>query len=183
MVLRLSAEIDIAVFIPENVDQKLFQKARDSGEYLFLPAYLAAFTWMFNPQVTDDVNIAGRNLRLDLHTIGMTWYGCIIHLNDPRIIAQNEWLLPLIGDMATNPVPIQAIVGCGLTVAQAPIANSLINLVDRYLATHDDPVLSSCLANFSKPDSRMVGGPTTLNDATNQCVSVQCQPSMRATYH
>ena len=107
-----------------------------------------------------------------MQTIGLIWFSCIIYLNDPIIIAQNQWLLPLIGDIHTNPVPIQSIVGCGASVAVAPISNSLTNLVNRYLASTNDPLLSQCVANFSLPNSGVVGGPASWNDASNACMSV-----------
>ena len=169
---RVSAEVDIAIFIPENVDQDTLQQVRDSGEFLFLPAYLAAFSWIFNPEVAPGISLAGRKLRMDLQTIGLIWYSCILYLNDPRIIAQNEWLLPLLGDMTSHPVPIQSIVGCGSTVATAPIAASLNNLIEQYLASNEDAELSSCMTNFSKPTTNVVGGVTSWAEAADECMSV-----------
>ena len=161
------------MFVPDNVDQNTLQRARDSGDFLFFPTYLAAYTWMLNPTIAPGVDIAGQKLRLDLHTIGLIWYACLFHLNDPRILAQNEWLLPLIGDMETNPVPIQSIVGCGTTVAAAPISNSLNNLLNAYAEASHDVELASCIANYSLPDSEVIGGATSWNDANNQCMSGQ----------
>lgn len=168
----VSGEVDIAVFVPENVDQAMLQLVKDSGEYLILPAYLVANDWMYNNEIAAGVNIAGHALRMDVQTIGLIWNSCILYLNDPLVIAQNPWLLPLIGDMATNPVPIQSIVGCGSSVATAPIAASLNNLINRYLASNNDPLLASCVANYSLSTTNVVGGATSWADSANRCMSV-----------
>ena len=167
------------MFIPGNVDQQMLQQIQDSGDFLFLPAYLAANTWIFNHEIAKGITVPdGQNLRMDVVTIGLIWNSCILYLNDPRIIAQNEWLLPLIGTMATNPVPIQSIVGCGSTVATAPIAASLNNLIARYLASNNDSTLYECVANFSKSSSDVAGGATSWADAANNCMSVRTTHTM-----
>jgi len=172
MCARVSSEVDIAIVVLENVDKTTLQHVRDSEDFLLLPTYLAANTWMFNPRIAAGITLlAGQTVRLDLHTLGLIWYACVLYLNDPMIIAQNPWLLPITGDVATNPIPIWSIYGCGLSVAAAPISNSLTNLIDSYLATTSDPALSSCVANFSLPSANMTGGAASLNDAYYQCMS------------
>ena len=73
----VNAEVDIAMFDPNNVDAGMLQEARDSGDYLILPTFMYAMSWMYNPQITSTVNIASQTLRLDFHTIGMIFFSCI----------------------------------------------------------------------------------------------------------
>ena len=74
----VSAEINIAFFDPANVDASRLQEARDSGDFLLLPTFLYAKSWMYNPQITPTVNIASYTLRLDLHTISNIFFSCIL---------------------------------------------------------------------------------------------------------
>ena len=147
----VNAEVDIGVFIPDNVDATMLQAAKASGDFAMLPVYLVGYTWMFNPQITPDINIqAYPPLRLDVQTIGLIWYSCVVYWNDPRIIAQNPWLTPLIGNLtASNAVPIERTIGCGSSVAAAPIASSLNRLLASFQAQYHDPTLASCMANFT----------------------------------
>ena len=73
----VNAEIDIAFFDPANVDAGLLAEAQSSGDFLLLPTFLYAMSWMYNPQITPTVNIASHTLRLDLHTISSILYSCI----------------------------------------------------------------------------------------------------------
>ena len=146
----VNAEVDVGVFIPDNVDSALLADAKASGEFAMLPIYMVGYAWMFNPQITPTINIRAYTLRLDVRTIGLIWYTCIIYWNDPIILAQNPWLTPLIGNLtSSNAVPIESIVGCGSSVAAAPIANSLNRLLAQYQAQYADPMLSSCMTNFT----------------------------------
>ena len=93
--------------------------------------------------------------------------------NDELILLQNPWLRPLIGNLSGTPVPIQMIVGCGATIAQAPIANSLSNLLTNFAAATNDILLQQWAFNYSAPGSNGLSnnGALSLADAT-----VQCQP-------
>ena len=77
----VNAEIDIAFFNPNNVDATMLQAARDSGEFLIIPTFLHALSWMYNPQITSTVNIASYTLRLDVGIIAKILYSCIIVSN------------------------------------------------------------------------------------------------------
>ena len=146
----VNAEIDVGVFIPDNVDQNMLAAAKSSGVFTMLPVYMVGYTWMFNPQITPTVNIAAYTLRLDIPTLGLIWYSCVTHWNSPRIMAQNTWLIPLLGNLThSNAVPIERIVGCGSSVAESPIAAALIRLLAEYQAQHNDATLASCMANYT----------------------------------
>ena len=123
----------------------------------------------YNYQLTETVNIAGYTLRLDVRTMGLIWYSCVIYWNDPILLELNPWLLPLIGN--TTMVPIQGIVGCGSSdVAKSPVGSSLYTFIAKWQADNNDAMLGSCIANFTAPTSGLAGGATSLADATAQCI-------------
>ena len=74
----VNGEIDIGFYNPLNVDQSLYNEAADSGDYLILPTFIYANTWVYNTQITSTVNIASYTLRLDLGLVTRIFYSCII---------------------------------------------------------------------------------------------------------
>ena len=73
----VNAEVDIAMFDPNIVDADKLQEARDSGDFLILPTYMYAMSWLYNPQITSTVNIASYTVRLDSRTLAMIVQQCI----------------------------------------------------------------------------------------------------------
>ena len=115
------------------------------------------------------MNILGYTVRLDVRTMGLIWYSCVTYWNDPIMLELNPWLLPLIGN--TTMVPIQAVVGCGSAdVATSPVGSSLYTFIASWQAENNDPLLASCIANFSVPVSGLIGGATSMQDATTLCI-------------
>ena len=164
-----NAEIDIGVIIPENVDSVALTAARASGEFALVPVYIVAYTFMYNYQLTETVNIQGYTLRLDVRTMGLIWYGCLLYWNDPLMLELNPWLLPLIGN--TTLVPIQSVVGCGSQdVALSPVGSSLYTFIADWQAQHNDSLLASCMTNYTTPRTDLVGGVSTLAEATAACI-------------
>ena len=135
---------------------------------------LSVCCFQYNYQITELVNIEGYTVRLDVRTMGLIWYSCVTHWNDPIMLELNPWLLPLIGN--TTLVPIQAIVGCGSAdVATSPVGSSLYTFLADWQAENKDALLGSCIANWSTTAEGLRGGVTSLADATARCID---QPQM-----
>ena len=127
--------------------------------------------FQYNYQLTESVNIEGYTLRLNVRAMGLIWYSCLTNWNDPIMLELNPWLLPLLGN--TTMVPIQAIVGCGSAdVATSPVGSSLYTFIAAWQAENNDPLLGSCIANWSLPISGLYGGATSLAQATAQCIDL-----------
>ena len=105
----VNAEIDIGFFDPANVDATALQQARDSGEFLIIPMYLYAMSWMYNPQITAAVNIESYTLRLDVPTMSLIFFSCITVRKHGRPVLQSS-TAPLL-----KPVS-QCVIGCCLAV-------------------------------------------------------------------
>ena len=94
--------------------------------------------------------------------------GCAQYWNDPAILALNPWLYTLIGN--TTLIPIQSVRGCGLGVAQAPIAYSYSALLTQYLDATSDVGVAACINGWLGPMANLSGGVPSLLDAALGCV-------------
>ena len=74
----VNAEVDIGFFDPANVNAELLAEAKNSGDFILLPTFLYAKSWLYNPQITATVNIASYTLRLDFSTVTKIFYSCIL---------------------------------------------------------------------------------------------------------
>ena len=144
----VNAEIDIAFINPDNVDANLLNAVVASPDFLLFPTYLIGPSFVYNPQITANVSIAGFQVTMTLSTIGLLMFGCITAWNDPRILAENPWLAPLLPLYAAQPVPIILVASCGQTVQQAPVTFALLGIVDAYLAATQDLPLIQCMETF-----------------------------------
>ena len=143
----VAAEADIGFFVVENVDPSLYAAAVASGDYLLLPAYLTAFSWVYNTEISAQPSlvIPSGSLSLDMRTMSMIYYSCILYWNDSHIAALN----PAFPQLNASSNMIQQAVGCSSSALAAPLASALLDRIADYQASHpDDAELQSCLNNY-----------------------------------
>ena len=162
----VNAEVDIAFINPVNVDPALIQQVMADPTYLVMPTFLLADAVAYNPQLTPNISIAGYTLTLDMRTIGLIQFSCILHWNDPLILAQNPWLATLLPPLSLTPIVIMQILGCG---AYAPLESALLDAISQYQLAADDDVLLQCMNSY----------PQALWDAWYECTSI---PSLGLLY-
>ena len=74
----VNGEVDIGFFDPQNVDAGPLQQAQSSGDFLVIPTFMYAKSWMYNPQISSTLSINTYTLRLDFATVTKIFYSCII---------------------------------------------------------------------------------------------------------
>ena len=150
LILRqlVDAEIDLAFINMGNVPADLVSGVLADPDFLVLPTYLYAPSLGYNPQLSASVNIAGYTMTLDSGTAVMLIANCIKNWNDPRILAQNPWLAKLVPDMATTPMPITKVYGCGSS-ENWPLLHELATSLGGYSLRSGDYTGITCFNNVS----------------------------------
>lgn len=126
----VNGELDIGLVNPYNLDTDYWDLVTKDSDFLLLPLFLTGVSLSFNPAITKSLNIAGYSLSLDVATIGLIFYGCIWRWNDPIILLQNPWLLPLLP--TGQDIPMTLICGCGTSSNFAPITYSFLKILSTY---------------------------------------------------
>lgn len=90
----LDSETDLTIFNPANVDASLYAEMRESGEYHFIPTFLFAWSFNYNPKLNDSIDLSalGKQLVLNVETVGLITQYCIKYWNDPMIMTLNPWM-------------------------------------------------------------------------------------------
>ena len=145
----VAGELDVALINPVNVDPTLMAAVSVDPDYFLLPTFLTALAFTYNLKLAAGIDTTGYQLTLDMRTMGLLNYYCILYWNDPIILQQNPWLIPLVPSLADQPLPITQVQGCGTATTTAPIAVFADAVVDQYVAASGDTVVASCKANRS----------------------------------
>ena len=145
----IAGEVDLAFVNPNNVDASLMTAVFSDSATLTMPSFIMGNVIAYNPQITANVSIAAYTLTLDMHTIGLIQWACVLYWNDPLIIAQNPWLGTLLPPLSVQPVMLQLIMGCDATPHQAPIEDAMLAAIAEYATANHDLELQQCISNYS----------------------------------
>jgi ABC-type phosphate transport system substrate-binding protein len=145
----MQSSVDLGFMVPQNTNLSFWQQFAASEQYLILPLYFTALSFIVNPQLTANVSVpSGHTLLLDMRTQILIFYGCVNVWSDPVLTALNPWLSTLLN--GTSP-PISLFTGCGSTAATAPLALQLLVAMRAYLTADgiDDQVAQQCVTDYS----------------------------------
>ena len=156
------AELDLAFIDPSNIDPVLMWQVMTDSDFLILPAYLTAVVYGVNPSLTSSISIGTNSFTLDWPTLAQVFFGCILHWNDPAILAQNPWLIPLVPAVNITPISITKVVGCGTTAATAPLAISMYATLAAVLQQDPDLPTYACFARVGPLITSAFGTCTSL---------------------
>jgi phosphate transport system substrate-binding protein len=145
----MQTSVDLGFMVPQNTNLSFWQQFAASEQFLILPLYFTAVSFIFNPQLTASVSVpSGDTLLLDMRTQILIFYGCVNVWSDPVLTSLNPWLLTLLN--GTSP-PISLFTGCGSCAATAPLTLQLLVSMRAYLTGEgmNDEVTQQCVTNYS----------------------------------
>ena len=107
-----NAELDVAIFYQAELSSAAVQTPQFTSDFLIIPMFLTAITFLFNPQITPDVNIGSESLTVDFSTYLRMVFFNITDWKDPSILKYNPFLKSRLGGQSA---PITAVNGCEST--------------------------------------------------------------------
>ena len=142
----LNSEVELAFINPANINQQLYQETLNDKDYLVLPAFAFAWSWVYNSALTPNINIKDKPLILDLHTISLIYHSCFHYWNDTNLLTLNPWLSDIIGNTS---VPIEMIIACSTATNTVPGGNFILNEIKTYNQLNPDSDSAYCSGNYS----------------------------------
>ena len=103
-------------------------------------------SFSYNPQISSSLTIPTIEFRLDIRTIAMIGFSCILYLNDSHLVDLNPTYA---AQLNSTDKMITQVLGCGSTLAQAPVINTVANLIYAYQVTHpEDLEYNNCINSY-----------------------------------
>ena len=107
-----NAELDVAIFYQNELSSAALETQQSTSDFLIIPMFLTSITFLFNPQITPNLNIGSESLTLDFPTYLRMLCFNITDWKDPSILKYNPSLKSQLGNRSA---PITAVNGCETT--------------------------------------------------------------------
>ena len=141
----LNSEVDLAIVNPATIDPVLYQQTLNDPDYLVLPAFAFAWTWVYNVQLNNNVSIASQTLVLDVPTIAQLFGSCITNWNDSHLLTLNPWLSEITNNAS---IPIQLIGPCLGSKSSINGHTFILSRISDYIAANPSSDSAFCINNF-----------------------------------